>query len=259
MNNKPVNKLPLKYRWSHRLWIHRVLVKCYNFIASILPFSIKYGVGKKLKKNTYPYNLIQSGEVKNIMQIGAPTDTLKAGRSRGMYFGLFNKSGKTIIVEPASSSEKEFNKIINSQKIENMQFYRSGAWNEKKLLKLYIDPSHPATNFTEGTVKYSEDRLKDFDLIEIPCDSVDNILTDLGIDSLDLVSMTTNGAEIEIIEGMEKTLHKGIKYICIARHLHIGDYEGKLESLGYKLLAYDDRGYTFKKHDNIREVTTSEG
>ena len=157
-------------------------MKCYNFVASILPFGIKYRIGKSLKKNSYPYNLIQSGEVKNIMQIGAPTDTLMAGRSRGMYFGLFNKAGKTIIVEPASSSEEEFNKIINSQKIDNMQFYRSGAWNEKKLLKLYSDPSHPATNFTEGTVEYSEERLKDFDLIEIPCDSVDNILTDLGID-----------------------------------------------------------------------------
>lgn len=244
---KPVNNLPLKYRWSHRLWIHRILVKSFNLIASFIPFNIKYAIGKKMKKNVYPYNLIKDGIVKNVIQIGAPKDTLQAGRSRGMYFGLFNKLGKTVIIEPASSSEIAFNGVIKNQKLDNMIFYRSGAWNEKKLLKLYSDPSHPATNFTEGTVDYDEERLKDFDKIEIPCDSVDNILRTLNINEIDLISMTTNGAEMEIIEGMEETLKKGVTYICIARHLHIGDYEGKLQSLGYKLLAYDDRGYTFKK------------
>lgn len=247
---KPVNKLPVKYLWSHKLWIHRFLVKVYNGAASLLPFGFKYSIGKYLKKNKYPYNLIRSGEVKNVMQIGAPKDTLMAGRSRGMYFGLFNKSGKTIIVEPATSSEKAFNDIISRRKMDDMIFYRSGAWNEKKNLKLYHDPNHPATNFTEGTVDYDEERLKDFEVIEIPCDTVDNILQNLKIDSIDLISMTTNGAEIEIIEGMSSVLSKGVKYLCIAMHLHIGDYDGLIKSYGYKLHAYDDRGYTYIKTES---------
>lgn len=243
---QPINRLPIKYRWSHRLAIHRVLVKTFNFLIKHIPFRVKYGVATNIKRNRLPYSLVDSGEVKNVLQVGAPNDTLSSGRSRGMLFALLNRSGTTVIVEPDPESETAFNEIKSERNLDGLVFHKGGAWNEKTNLKLYIDPSHPATNFTEGTVDdYDEHRMKDFDTIEIACNTVDNILAEHNIDSVDLVSMTTNGAEMEILAGMEHTFEKGIKYICIARHLHIEGYMELLNSKGFELLAHDDRGYTF--------------
>lgn len=245
-NAGPVNRMPLKYRWSHRLKIHRLAVKFYNFMATRCPFAIKYGIGKKLRSSQFPYKLIKPGST--IVQIGAPRDTLMAGRSRGMYFSLFNgPTGKTVIIEPASASEEAFNQFKRERGLDDLIFVKSGAWNEEKLLKLYVDPAHPATNFTEGTVQYDATRLAEFDLIEIPVKTVDQIMEECGIEKIDLISMTTNGAEIEILEGMPKTLARGIPYVCIALHTHRGDFEAMMRRYGYVTHAYDDRGITYRK------------
>ena len=245
-NAGPVNRLPLKYRWSHRLKIHRVMVKLYNAVATRCPFAIKYGIGKRLRASQFPYKLIQPGST--VVQIGAPRDTLVAGRSRGMYFSLFNgPQGKTVIIEPASASEEAFNKVKRKRGLNDLIFVKSGAWNEEKLLKLYVDPNHPATNFTEGTVEYDEERLAQFDMIEIPVKTVDQIMEECGIEKIDMISMTTNGAEIEILQGMSKTLAQGIPYICIALHTHRGDFEAMMRTYGYEPHAYDDRGITYRQ------------
>ena len=249
VSDGPVNTRPLRFKWSHRGKIHRVLVKVYNAMAGVCPFGIKYGIGKKRRSNKYPYKLIKPGST--IVQIGAPCDTLKAGRSRGMYFSLFNgPTGKTVIIEPASTSEDAFTKIKNARGLKDLIFVCNGAWNEEKDLKLYIDPSHPATNFTEGTVDYEPERLAQFEQISIPCNTVDNLLEKAGVANVDLLSMTTNGAEIEILEGMTKTLERGIEFICLAGHLHLGDLKDLMGGYGYEEYAFDDRGVTYRKTEN---------
>ena len=245
----PINRLPFRFRWSHRGKLHRILVKIYNSCAKACPFGIKYGIGKARRKNWYPYKLIKPGST--VVQIGAPRDTLLAGRSRGMYFSLFNgPKGKTVVIEPAKESETAFNRFKERHGLEDLIFLRSGAWNERKNLKLYVDPSHPATNFTEGTVDYEPDRLAQFDVIEIPCNTVDDLLGQVDIEQVDLLSMTTNGAEIEILQGMSNTLKRGVRYICLARHLHLGDLAQVMESYGYEEFAYDDRGVTYRLKDH---------
>lgn len=243
-------KIPLRYRWSHHLWIHRILVRFYNAVVAFVPFGIKYGIGKSLRRNKFPYCLIDQGKVKTTVQIGAPRDTLRAGRSRAAYFSLFNKGGGTIVIEPDPASKLAFEGLTQKGKLRDLRFYESGAWSEKKDVKLYVNPSHPATNFTEGTVDYGDRNLDEYEVVHVPCDTVDNILTNLDVDKVDLISMTTNGAEVEILQGMRDTLAKGVTYICVAKHDHLKGYTDFLESLDYRLLSYDDRGFTYIKNDD---------
>ena len=237
---------PLTFRWSHQAWLHRTLVKIYNGFFSLVPFGIKYGIGKSLRKNKFPYKLIKTGST--LVQIGAPVDTLKAGRSRGMYFSLFNgPTGKTVIIEPAGQSEEMFTAIAAKQGRSDIVVCRSGAWDEKKNLKIYSDPKHPATNFTEGTVDYDAQRLSEYDVFEVECDTVDNLLRNHGITSVDLLSITTNGAEVQILAGMKETLAHGVQYICLAMHEHLSELPGLMKELGYEEFAFDDRGVTWRK------------
>lgn len=247
-NTELVNKLPVKYRWSHRHPLHRTLVKVYNRALWCVPYPIKYALGKSRRAGQFPYKLITPGST--VVQIGAPIDTLAAGRSRGLYFSLFaGNTGKSVIIEPAEVSETRFTKIAKKLRLTNLHFVRLGAWDEKKTINLYIDPEHPATNFTEGTIDYDDERIAQFEKHELPCDTVDNILADLGIEKVDLLSITANGAEVEILEGMKKTIDAGLKYICLALHTHRGDFEAMMAKYGFKPYAYDDRGITYSRID----------
>ena len=59
------------------------------------------------------------------------------------------------------------------------------------------------------------------------------------------MSITTNGAEKEILKGMEHTIRAGLPYIALARTGN--DYVEMMESMGYIFYAHDDRGFTFKQ------------
>lgn len=239
-----VNRKKFRHRWSHRLWIHRFAVRCYNALMRRVPFRVKYGVGKLLRRREYPYRLLD--ENSRVVQIGAPVDTLLAGRSRAMYFGLLTApAGKAVIVEPDQASEHQFGRLAAQRGMTNIVFCPVGAWNEKKQLKLYVDPAHPATNFVEGTAQYEADRLRQFEQFEVPVDTVDNILASRGIENVDLISITTNGAEKQILQGMRRAMQSNVKYICLAGTGD--DYVEMMDEYGYELLAHDDRGFTFQK------------
>ena len=114
-------------------------------------------------------------------------------------------------------------------------------------MKLYVNKAHPATNFTEGTVEYDESRLREYDVYHVPVDSVDNILSAKGIGHVDLISITTNGSERHILQGMEMAMNSGTKYVCLAGTGE--EYVELMGEYGYGLLAYDDRGFTFQRNE----------
>ncbi len=246
IQNKPVNKESSRFLWSHHHPLHRISVKVFNRLMRYVPFGAKYGLGKWRRKNRFPYKLIEEG--KTVVQVGAPIDTLGSGRSRAMYFTLFaGNKGKAVIVEPDGASQKMFESHKTKRDLSQINFVNQGAWSEPKTLRFYIDPSHPATNFTEGVRNYSKEEMAAYELIELDADTIDNILDRLKINDPYLVSITTNGAEPEILKGLEKSMKRGLTFIALAR---TGEkYIELMNSYGYELYAHDDRGYTFKKSD----------
>ncbi|MFT5122237.1 MAG: FkbM family methyltransferase [Kiritimatiellia bacterium] len=238
-----------RFKWNHQAALHRVLVKAANRCLKLVPLSVKYSYGRKMRAGKPPYSLIEG---KTVVQIGAPSDTLSSGRARGMYFSLFaGPEAKVIVIEPIERSVNEFRKVLDKLGLTNTQVYHSAVWSEKKTLKIYSDPSHPATNFTEGTVDYDEKRLQDYEITELEADTMDNIAAACGIDQIDLISLTTNRAEEEILQGMPGLLAKGIPHICLAYGDPSVDYHALMKTYGYVFMAHDDRGMIFE-----REATT---
>lgn len=243
----------LRFKWSHDLALHRLAVRIYNRVMQVVPFTVKYGLGQKLRRKSPPYCFIAPGSV--VVQVGAPQDTLRAGRSRGMYFSFFaGAEGKVVIIEPDRESVQTFTKVAKKQGIHNLVFCPTAVWSEKKMLKVYINDAHPASNFTEGTKSYDAERLKAFRTVEIPTDTMDNILAEQGIDRADLVSITTNGAEQEILKGMQRLVATGLPYISLARTGE--NYVEMMAGFGYELLTHDDRGFTFRQKATARTETS---
>jgi FkbM family methyltransferase len=152
-------------------------------------------------------------------------------------------NGAAIIVEPDERSARVFEEVAATMGLKNVSVVSCGAWHKSDTLNLYVDPSHPATNFTDGCTDYDEDRRADFQSVTVPVDTLDNIVSNLGVDRVDLVSITTNGAEPEILMGMDKIIAGGLKYICLAGTG--SGYDELVSRLGFDFLSHDDRGYTY--------------
>jgi len=45
----------------------------------------------------------------------------------------------------------------------------------------------------------------------IETDTLDNMLSEIGVDHVDFVKITVNGAEFEVLKGMKKTLERDVK------------------------------------------------
>ena len=102
----------IKFLWSHQGAVHRLVVKAVNKVLQAIPFGVKYEVGTLIKRKAVPYPLVKG---KVVLQVGAPFDTLNAGRSRGMYFSrLVGEKGKVLIVEPVVESVIEFRKHVGN-------------------------------------------------------------------------------------------------------------------------------------------------
>ena len=211
-------------------------------MAARVPHGLKYQVAGRLRVGRMPYSLVHPDSV--VVQIGAPADTLRSGRSRAMHFALRTREfGQTIVIEPDGLSVEAFRQVAASLGVSGYETVQCGVWSKKDSLRFFINDAHPASNFTGGTVEYSESELSAYRTVEVPVRTLDDIVASLGLNRVDLVSITTNGAEEEILKGMSQTMAAGLRYISLARTEE--GYVELLRGYGYKFLAHDDRGFTF--------------
>lgn len=234
---------PFRFRWDHRGATHRLVVKAANRLLARLPFRQKYRVSARLRKAKLPYLVVGPGDI--VVQVGAPADTLLSGRSRGMHLALRSRGGRTIIVEPDPASAAEFRRRAEELKLDNVTVVNSGAWHEPSSMTLLVDPTHPATNFIEGTVEYSAERMKDYERVEVPVLTLDQIVKDAigSYGPVRLVSITTNNSERHILKGAEQVIASGLTYLALARTG--AGYDEIVSDLGFDFLGMDDRGYTY--------------
>lgn len=233
------------YKLSRLSKLHNFFRIFGNRLLWMLPVSFKYGRYSPIvlmKRLRLPYKDIKNGST--IIQLGAPWDILKAGRSRSIHFSkLVGKTGKVIVIEPDEKNVLELNKFIQHNKIDNIIVVPKGAWSTKTKLRFLIDDAHPASNLIEDVYNSSRTDYSKYRIEEIDVDSLENILIDLEISRVNLLSITTNGAEAEILNGV-KNISNQIDLISI-----VGDPNSYpiINDLGFEFKSEDDRGYLYKR------------
>ena len=155
-----------------------------------------------------------------------------------------HSSGHVLIVEPDPESVAEFRRVAAARGFRHVTVVHAGAWSEPTTITLEVDPEHPATNFTEGTTDYSPSERERFQQITVDAVPLDDLIDDAGLRRVDLVSVTTNGAEAQVLQGLARTLKRDRPYICLARTED--SYAEIMDGLGYELVGEDDRGFTFR-------------
>lgn len=228
--------------------VFRLLTVIYNDVMSVIPFNIKYGFAGLLRKNKYPYCVIEDGDI--VVQIGAPRDTLVAGRSRAIHFARMVGSGKVIVLEPDPENYKALKDFVECYGLsERVKLFQVGAWNEKTELVFLSSHTHPAANVVIDVKDISPEieASRGYKKIKICVDTVDNILREAKLKLPRLISITTNGAERHIIDGMKKSLAQGVDYVSLASTQPnlIDFFLFSQRANMYEYVARDDRGYCF--------------
>lgn len=154
---------------------------------------------------------------------------------------IVGPQGRVVALEP---DERNFKKLAASPLLQSEQVILKNvaAWSKRE--KLMLTVSHnPADNKIAV-----EEVLHDNDLVpdnyiheqEAQADTVDNILKSLDISHIDFAEIHVNGAELEVLKGMEETLPNACR-LHIKAHALVGDDKVPLNQLIKEFL--EERGF----------------
>ncbi len=234
----PLTEVNTRYKYSHyeidkkphpKFGVHL------NHIDNLHNLKINENVRKDLL-DKLP---IKSGDI--VLELGAfcGFGTMKISEMVG-------EKGKVIAVEADKINYKILEKNIVNNNLKNVKIINKGIWNSKGKLSLFKE-----SNQRNSLVKDLLSNIESKEKIEV--DTVDNILKDLEIESVDFVTMEINAAEIEALQGMNKVLsQKNIRIIAAGWY----EYEGKeawrkikeiLEEFGFTVyIGVQNRIFAYK-------------
>jgi FkbM family methyltransferase len=230
-----------------RFW--RLMTKPAAAILRTLPEKQLYARGLAARRRRRPYSLIEPGDV--VFQIGAPADLLAVGRSRAAYFmQLVSGGGKLVVMEPdLENCEKMQAFAERNGYADHVIIVNKGAWSEQRTLRFYASREHPASAVMAELSKTTPEEMKrrGYREILVPVTTVNSVIAEHGLKTPKLVSITTNGAELEILRGMKEILQRDAEIFIALAAITGGHYREKMEELDFDYVCDDDRGFTFRK------------
>ena len=155
--------------------------------------------------NGYFEEFLKEGMI--VVDIGAHT---------GIYTTLaaqkIGQSGKVVAVEPVKENYEQLIKNIELNNFKNVILKKTALSDHSGSEKLYISPhsNNHSLMFKESENAY----------LEVPVDTLDNLLKKLNLTSVDVIKIDTEGAEVPILKGAERTLEANPKIKVIVASYH---------------------------------------
>lgn len=169
-------------------------------------------------RNALPRELmVRSGDT--VVQVGM-------WRERNLHrlSKCVGSTGRVVLIEADRDVVERLKKYVAKERINNVTFVNKGAWSGPDQFTLNVGGSAAHNRLKPADVQMLGEQNLDVFVEErvIDVDSVDNILGELGIDAIDYIEISVNGAERHVIEGMERTL-PNTKRIFVAGYARIED------------------------------------
>lgn len=130
-----------------------------------------------------------------------------------IFLPLLNKFIKCYAFEPNPIAYEVLKENIELNSLNDyVKAYNLGVWSEQKILELKI--SKDTTDSGLSTFGDNPSRLKydnksgEYEIKKINCITIDSMMNDLNLKTIDIIKIDTEGSELEILKGGEKTLKK---------------------------------------------------
>jgi len=195
-----------------------------------------------------PLEHVLSGEIEHPFEkyyYLKPGDIFVEAGSFWARYGILaqkRKCSKIVLIEAHPENAATIQNVINKMPLNNAILVNRAIGLEKKRAK-FIGWSNSASS----RLAIHEKDYPEY-WTEVEVDSIDNILTELGIDHVDLLSSDREGCEMNLVESAKKYLSEGrIKNVGIATYHEPDNHKlvcATLERYGFKDLRYEE-GVTY--------------
>jgi len=156
------------------------------------------------------------------------------------------RKGIVIAIEPHPKNIVCLRRNIIANNLDNVWIVTKAVSNCKKISKLYGGKTFEEHSLISNVVARNASTIRsENEYIKIPVDTLDNIISNLGITKIDFMKMDIEGAEIEALEGAKRTLNITEKLVIAAYHLIYGEktvfrVQRLLENSGFLTRVTDD-------------------
>src|SRR5262249_30349348 len=152
-------------------------------------------------------------------------------------------SGTVVIIEAEPANAERLTRYVRSKGMTNVHVVPKAAWNEKGVHRLLVAPRSGDHRLEMPAIVHDNDLLApDYyeDTQGMGVDTVDGTPEELGAPEVRFAEAAVNGAEPQVLEGMERTLQRAHRLMVKA---HARDKEtGRPINIGVaRFLA--DRGF----------------
>ena len=187
----------------------------------------------KLTNSPYPewYSALRKGD--NVMECGG-----FIGFHAMRLATIVGYEGRILVVEPMPNNFKLLVRNISENNLTQMTPLHYAIWNEPGIARFFVEEQQVGSlinNVIDSKKKFQVER-----------QTIDNIIKSQNINTIHLIRIQINGAEIEAINGMRDTLEKKPKLIITTRYRNES-------SAGHKMSVVNqlsDYGYKFDKFEN---------
>ena len=108
-------------------------------------------------------------------------------------------NGRVLFVEVCQSAMKTLKETMKDSVCQETIFVNKGAWDTKGEFDLIVDENSAATRLDTGRRHPGHDQ-GNVQVVDV--DTIENICRDAGIDEIDYIEITVNGAELHVLRGM---------------------------------------------------------
>jgi len=215
-------------------------------------FTERYNYGKKsrlskildVSKFYFVYDLIDELYIRqNYFQyfdLNEGDKVVDAGANIGLFTVLaakkLNNTGKVIAIEPDDNNFEILKENIKINELTNVIPVKKGLWKENTTLEFNL-------GLRPGEHSLHENDQMSGEKVKIDCITLDNLLSELNIKSVNFIKMDIEGAEIEALQGCQTILKsESVKWVIEALHIVEGQPTYKkivpvIEASNYHLLT----------------------
>lgn len=108
-------------------------------------------------------------------------------------------SGRILFIEISKASMETLKNSMHHGPCKNITYVNKGAWDSKGEFDLLIDENPTATRLDTGRLHPSHGKST---TLKAPVDTIENICREAGIEKIDYIEITVNGAELHALRGM---------------------------------------------------------
>jgi FkbM family methyltransferase len=156
-------------------------------------------------QNSVPTELaVNAGDT--VVQIGTPWPSTMRRFRRAI-----GDTGKLIIFEAMPANAKRLRDAVAESRFNNVTIFEGAAFSSRRSGKMMVSPHVGDHKISVSGVRMDND-LREInvrmDEIAVEFHCIDDVLHDMGINEINYLSFTVNGAELEVLKGAEETLKR---------------------------------------------------